>query len=1307
MKTASIPEPQFRIKTLAGQLKHCLIADRYRFKKQLDRIRTEFKKGLAVEEKLSRLAAKIERSCAQRQKRLYSIPELSFPELPISEKRREIAELIRKHQVVIVCGETGSGKTTQLPKICLLAGQGGGGFIGHTQPRRIAARTVADRVAEELGLHVGYKVRFHDKTRPESLIKLMTDGILLAETQNDPYLNQYDTLIIDEAHERSLNIDFLLGYMKWLLPRRRDLKLIITSATIDPERFSRHFDNAPIVEVSGRSYPVEIRYRPIEQVEESDETSRDLQQAILDAVDELHRDIRGDILIFLSGEKEIKETAESLRKHHSTHCEILPLYAKLSVREQERVFKPKGRMRIVLATNVAETSLTVPGIRAVIDSGHARISRYSHRSKIQRLPIEKISQASANQRAGRCGRVAEGICIRLYSEDDYRNRPEFTEPEILRTNLAAVILQMKALKLGDIEHFPFIEPPDRKMIRDGIRALHEIHALDEHKQLTALGRQLVRLPIDPRLARMLLAAEKRHCLKEVAIIVAALSIQDPREKPADKLAQAESKQAEFNAEHSDFLSFLNLWNAFEQKKKQLSNNKLRLYCRERFLSYVRMREWFDVHTQIMQVIKGELKLKLNQVDACYEEIHQALLYGLLSNIGFRHERYEYLGARNLKFYIFPGSAQHKARPKWLMAAEQVETSKVYARNVAKIEPEWIECCASHLLKRNYYDPHWEKKAARCAVHERTLLYGLTLQAGRKIPYERIDAVAARELFIRSALVNQDYETRAPFFKANAELLQEVGYIQHKGRRVDLVDDEEGLYRFYDRILPPEVVNGITLDQWRKTAEKQNPKILFLSKEDLTRQQEHDVQERDFPDQMKLGALTLPLQYRFEPGHEEDGVSVVIPLHQLNQLDECIFQWLVPGLLREKLIALLKSLPKALRKTFVPVPQTVDRCLETRPEAQGSLYEWLAKRLRQLTGESVPASAWNVDALPEHLKMNFKVVDENGHKLACNRDLPALQRQFSQQSETCFEQLATDAYHFTGCLQWAFDDLPEVWLFHQNGRQFSGYPAIIDEGDSVGVRILETREKAEQLHRFGLVRLYQLVCSKEYKYLLKQIPLNAEIEWCYRNLGKHPLLDIRHPEGDYRQALLFVVFEQAFVTGKRIRKQQQFEASLDDNKSRLVKLTQAVSDCLQELFKIYAAVMPAVQQLPKNDPIRADMQEHLHFLIFEGFLYRTPFEQLKHFPRYLSAAQYRLQKMSQNRQKDRVKMQELQRFWKRYWQQIKEQAKNTAVAPEQDGLRWALEEFRVSLFAQQLKTAYPVSAKRLEKMWRGEVFGSIS
>jgi ATP-dependent helicase HrpA len=1284
------------IKQLSQQLAFCLSQDRHGFKRQLDRLRGDAQKGKNVEDALTALAGRMEKSKASFQQRLSSIPPLNFPDLPVTGKKDDIAELIKNNQVLILCGETGSGKTTQLPKICLSIARGAAGFIGHTQPRRIAARTVADRIAEELGeligKSVGYKIRFNDKTHSQSLVKLMTDGILLAETQNDPYLSQYDTIIIDEAHERSLNIDFLLGYLKWLLPKRPDLKLIITSATIDPERFSQHFNNAPIIEVSGRTYPVEIRYRPIEQPEENDETGDELQHAILDAVDELYRDVRGDTLIFLSGEREIKETADSLKKHHPNQYEILPLYSKLSVVEQERVFHPKGgKIRIVLATNVAETSLTVPNIKAVIDTGHARISRYSHRSKIQRLPIERISQSSANQRAGRCGRVAEGVCIRLYSREDYEARPLFTEPEIMRTNLSAVILQMTVLKLGDIAEFPFLEPPDDKMIRDGKTMLQEVNALDKAGKLTEIGKQLAKFPTDPKLARMLLAAYQEGCLSEVAIIVSALSIQDPREKPADKIAQAEQKQAVFKHPESDFLTLLNLWHAFEEQKKHLSNSKLRKYCTEHFLSYLRMREWFDIHAQIMQVVKGELKMQENSTPAAYENIHRALLTGLLSNIGFRHEPYEYLGARGLKFFIFPGSGQHKAKPKWIMAAEQVETSKVYARTVAKIEPEWIEAVATHLVKHNYFDPHWEKKGARCMVSQRTLLYGLTLQTGRKIPYDHVDMKGARMMFIQSALVEHDYQSTAPFFVANQKLLEEVGMIQHKGRRVDLVEDEQWLYAFYDSKLPDDVCSGVTLDAWRKKVERDHPKILFLTKELLTREQHaHHVNEWDYPDTKKIGTLTINLQYRFEPGHDEDGVTAVIPVHQLNQLSRIPFDWLVPGLLEEKCIALIKALPKQLRKHFVPVPETVKRCLEIEPDFKNSLPEWLSLRLRKLTGEAIPLNEWNLDDVAAHLKMNFRVVDGDGKLLDYGRDLKALQAKHALEAVQSFDQIAADELNYTGCIQWAFDDLPETYNFIQRGQDFIGFPALVDEGDAVGVKIFDTRQKAELQHGSGLVRLFSLSLRKECTYINKNLAQTAAI--AYQNLPKHPILNVK--SSDYKNDLLYSVLHYVFVDGKTIRTQAEFEQSLKDNKNRLMTVANETAQTIAEVIALYSATKLSLKRFSVEDMLIKDINQQLNLMIYSGFIRQTPYNQLKALVRYLKAVQYRLEKYDNNS----VKCQEITKYQTRYWQDIEKRAKKQTVIPEQESFRWALEEFRVSLFAQQLKTAYPVSAKRMDKLW---------
>jgi ATP-dependent helicase HrpA len=1285
------------ITQLSKQLPFCLAKDRHGLKRQLDALRRNKKAELSAFDMLRR---RVDTSSAQYEKRRASFPALNFPDLPVTGKKDDIAQLIKNNQVVIMCGETGSGKTTQLPKICLEIGRGAAGFIGHTQPRRIAARTVADRIAEELGesigKSVGYKIRFNDKTHADSLIKLMTDGILLAESQNDPFLSQYDTIIIDEAHERSLNIDFLLGYMKWLLPKRPDLKLIVTSATIDTQRFSAHFNHAPIIEVSGRTYPVEMRYRPIEAKEdEEDETTDDLQHAILDAVDELSRDLRGDMLIFLSGEHEIRETTESLKKHHPNQYEILPLYSKLSVSEQERVFKPKGgKIRIVLSTNVAETSLTVPNIRGVIDTGHARISRYSPRSKIQRLPIERISQSSANQRAGRCGRVAEGICIRLYSREDYEARPPFTEPEIMRTNLSAVILQMTALNLGDIADFPFIEPPDDKMIRDGKSSLLEVNALDKAGKLTEIGKQLAKFPTDPKLARMLIAAQEQVCLKEVSVIVAALSIQDPREKPADKMQQAESKQAVFKHPESDFLSLLNLWNVFEEQKRKLSNNKLRKYCTDNFLSYMRMREWHDNHTQILQVIKGDLKMHPNENDASYDQIHRALLTGLLSNIGFRHEQYEYLGGRGLKFFIFPGSGLHKLRPKWIVAAEQVETSKVYARTVARVEPEWIEDCAAHLVKHNYYDPHWEKKSARAMVYSRTLLHGLTLQAGRKLPYDHVDPKAAREIFIRSALVDHDYHSNAPFYVANQKLLEEVGMIQHKGRRVDLVEDEQWLYAFYDHKLPADIISGVTLDTWRKKIERDNKTFLFLTKEDLTREKGEDfVNEWDFPDHKKVGKLTIALQYRFEPGHDEDGVSAIIPVHQLNQMTQTPFDWLVPGMLEEKCIALVKALPKNIRKYFVPVPETVKRCLEIEPDFKGALEEWLGNRLRKLTDEAIPLNAWSFDGLVEHLKMNFRIIDEEGHLLDYGRDLKKLQAKHVTQAGESFNQIAADELNYTGYIQWAFDDLPEQYSFMQKGQAFIGYPALVDEGETVGVKIFDTQRKAQLQHIAGLIRLFQLHQRKECTYAIKNIPKNAGLELVYNRLPAHSLLKFDQI-ADYKNDILTLLLNSVFVEGRIIRTQSAFEQSLNENRSQLVTRANDISTIALEIMKFYGDLNADLQKMNSNDPLTKSISEQLDFLIYAGFIRTISFSQFKHLPRYLKAMQYRLDKRDNTLQKAN----ELAKFQIRYWKSVAERSKKEMVTPEQESFRWMLEEFAVSLFAQQLKTAIPVSAQRLDKAW---------
>jgi ATP-dependent helicase HrpA len=1286
--------PAALLRRLERSLNDCLRKDQHRLRRSLDRIRNELKAGKETGD-LTKLSDRIAQSAAARQARAAGVPALNYPpDLPVAERKDEILQAILKHQVVIVCGETGSGKTTQLPKICLEAGRGLSGFIGHTQPRRIAARSVAARIAEELqqplGQAVGYKVRFHDHTAEDSLVKLMTDGILLAETQNDRFLDQYDTLIIDEAHERSLNIDFLLGYMKWLLPRRPDFKLIVTSATIDPERFSRHFNDAPIINVSGRTYPVEIRYRPILQDEEEDETGDELQRGILAAVDELHRETRGDILIFLIGERDIRETAESLRKHHPEDCEILPLYARLSNAEQEQIFRPHKKRRIVLSTNVAETSLTVPGIRAVIDAGHARISRYSHRSKLQRLPIENISQASANQRAGRCGRVGPGICIRLYSEADFLRRPLFTEPEILRTNLAAVTLQMKALGLGDLSDFPFMEPPDERMVRDGLRTLLEINAIDEQKRLTEIGKQLYKLPVDPRLGRILLAGSEENSLTEVAIIVSALSLQDPRERPSDKAQAADQKHARFKDENSDFMSFLKIWEHFQEQKKHLSNSKLRQYCRANFLSYLRLREWEDIHQQILQVAKGELNLRFNQAPSEYGEIHRPLLTGLLCHVSFKQEQSEYLGARGLKCQIWPGSVLFKPRPRWIMSAEQVETTKVFARVAAKIEPDWVERCGAHLLKVSHHEPHWEKKAGRAAIFEKLTLFSLTIVNGRRVPLENVDPVMARELFIRHALVQMEYDSKAPFFIHNRELLAEADYLQQKGRRVDLVADEEWIYRFYDERIPQEVVSGVSFEAWRKKAEKGNPALLKMTREDVTRKEDDSVHDRNFPDQFVFGSLKIQLEYRFEPGHEDDGVTAIIPIHLLNQITPEPFQWLVPGLLREKLVALIKNLPKPSRRHYVPVPDFADRALVQLDCGKGRLAEQLSAALRRLAGFGPPLTEWSEEGIPVHLRMNFALVDDNKVVVARGRDLAALKKAHSETAVSNFQELAREELSMTGCKTWVFGDLGERY---QSGS-LHGFPALVDEGETVGLRVFDTQEAAAASQERGLVRLFCLAMSKELKYLKKNLPVTAASELAYRQLGT--------PSSDLRDDTVDRIMAALYLDGQPdIRSAAVFEQRLIKGRSEVVPVGNAVGKLANDILLLHAEVARKLKARPTG-PATDDMQDQLSRLIQPGFVALTPYPALKEFPRYLNALLYRLDKSAQDPQRDLRQLAEQAKPWQDYWNWV-QQGKN-AVPPERDGYRWMLEELRVSIFAQALKTPYPVSVKRVGEAWAAKLKG---
>jgi len=1279
-----------------SSIETCLRRDQHRLRRERDRLRAAKMRGNDVAADEARLTQKIAASAAARAARAASVPKLTYPEdLPISASRDEIRRAIEQHPVVILCGETGSGKTTQLPKICLAAGRGVAGIIGHTQPRRIAARAVGARIAEELGVQlgqlVGYKLRFQDRSRPEGLIKLMTDGILLAETQGDRFLDSYDTIIVDEAHERSLNIDFLLGYLKWLLPKRPDLKVIITSATIDPERFSRHFGDAPIINVSGRSYPVEVRYRPVE-LEEDDETAVDEQAAILSAVDELWREQAGDILVFLSGEREIRETAESLRKHHPQGCEVLPLYSRLSQEEQQRVFKPAGRRRIVLSTNVAETSLTVPGIRAVIDTGVARISRYSHRSRLQRLPIEKISQASANQRSGRCGRVAAGIAIRLYSEEDFLARPAFTEPEIQRTNLAAVILQMHALKLGDIEAFPFVEPPDGRLIRDGQRTLRELGALSEEGALTDIGRRLAKLPLDPRLGRMLLAATAEHCLEEVAIIASALSVPDPRDRPADKQTQADQKHAPLRDEQSDFLSLLKLWREFDKQREQLSRAKLRGWCKENFLSYLRLTEWHDVHGQVMEVVKGELALKPNAQPGEYASIHRALLAGLLSQIANRREQGEYLGANGTKLFIHPGSGQFKARPAWIVSAEQVETTKVYARNVARVEPAWIEQVAEHLVKRQHYEPHWERRASRAAIYERVTLFGLLLSSGRRVPYEQIDAKAARELFIKHALVHMEYDSRAPFLAHNLKLLQDTEYLQQKGRRVDLLGDETQLYAFFDARIPDGISTGAAFERWRREAEAKDPKLLWLTERDIS-PGDAELDAMRFPDHLSAGPLVIQLRYRFEPGHEDDGVSALIPLHVLNQLPGEAFEWLVPGLLDEKVEALVRSLPKNLRVHFVPVPEAVARALPLLDSGRGSLYAQLADALLRTGGVPVPSDAFREDLLPPHLRMNFVLLDDADKVIARSRSLAALREKHAGASQ---QHYAKQSQLTTGAHTWVFGDLPERQDVTQGGRAQLGYPALVDEVGSVGLRVFATPGEARVSHQRGCARLIRLVMARDFKSYRRDLPVNVQGEIVYRALAQHPLLDPDLVAGrDLREDLLDRIVMTVFLEGREpLRSSTAFEARVAELRGGIglpaQEISRHVQTALERLGRIQAALPKAAA------PAAADIRAQLAWLVPAGFLLTTPGERLREYSRYLQAIEQRLEKLGRDPRRDAQLAAEIAPIETRYRNRVK--AERGLRPPGDDEFRWMLEEFRVSLFAQQLGTRARISARRLEDAW---------
>ncbi|WP_275657096.1 ATP-dependent RNA helicase HrpA [Photobacterium sanguinicancri] len=1276
-------------------MKDCMMRDRFRLQKRIQgaaRIKNEKAKHTVFDE----IALDIAKSMQIVQMRQTQRPIISYPELlPVSQKKDDIAEAIKHNQVVIVAGETGSGKTTQLPKICLELGRGASGMIGHTQPRRLAARTVAARIAEELqcelGSYVGYKVRFNDQVSDRSQVKLMTDGILLAEIQNDRFLSQYDTIIIDEAHERSLNIDFIMGYLRELLPKRPDLKVIITSATIDPERFSKHFLDAPIIEVSGRTYPVETRYRPI--TEDGDDTDRDQLQAIFDAVDELCDEGLGDILIFMNGEREIRDTADALEKRNLRDTEVLPLYARLSANEQNRVFQSHSGRRIVLSTNVAETSLTVPGIKYVIDPGTARISRYSYRTKVQRLPIEAISQASANQRKGRCGRVQEGICIRLYSEEDFLSRPEFTDPEILRTNLASVILQMTAIGLGDIQAFPFVEAPDNRNIQDGIRLLDELGAInnkatDPRKRLTQLGRQLARLPIDPRLARMVLEAPKQGALREVMIIACALSIQDPRERPSDKKQASDEKHSRFNDKESDFISYVNLWNYIQEQQKELSGNQFRRQCKKDYLNYLRVREWQDIYYQVSQVVK-ELDFRINEQEASYQGVHTALLAGMLSHIGLKDpEKNEYQGARNARFNIFPGSGIFKKQPKWVMVAELVETSRLWGRVAAKIQPEWLEPLAQHLIKRSYSEPHWEKKQAAVFAFEKVMLYGIPVVGKRKVNYGRIDAQVSREIFTRSALVEGDWDTKHKFFHQNRKLLREVEELEHKSRRRDILIDDDQLFEFYDQRIEHTVVSGRHFDTWWKAASKENNELLNFEREMLFRGDASHVTDLDYPNFWHQGGLKLKLSYQFEPGEDNDGVTVHIPLPILNQVEPDGFDWQIPGLRQELVIALIKSLPKPIRRSFVPAPNYADAFL-SRVEAQSMpLLDALEKELKRMTGVTVLREDWKPEQVPDHLKITYRSVDHRNRKLKESKDLFGLKESLKDKVQETLSQVADDDIEQEGLKTWSFGALPERYQQKRGGFEVKAFPALVDNKDSVGIKLFETQEEQQTVMQQGLRRLVLLNVPSPIKYLHANLPNKSKLGLYFNPYGR--VLDLID---DCIACGIDKLLEQQ---GGLVWEPEKFEATKEFIRAELgdtvVDVAKQVEEILTTAFSINKRLKGRVDLTMAF--ALSDIKAQIDGLIFKGFATECGWKRLPDILRYMRAIERRMEKLPIDPNKDRVHILKIDSVVSDYKELLNKIPKGQPVPDQVKEIRWMIEELRVSYFAQQLGTPYPVSDKRV-------------
>jgi ATP-dependent helicase HrpA len=1291
---------------LQQAVSNCLAKDTFRLNRDLQTIFGLIKQNKPFDNKLAKLLLSIERSqqvLAQRK----TVLKLNYPEsLPVSQKREQILAALSEHQVIIIAGETGSGKTTQLPKMCLELGLGQAGTIAHTQPRRLAARSVASRIAQELevemGQEVGCQVRFSDQTTDRTRVKLMTDGILLAQTQNDKFLSEYDCIIIDEAHERSLNIDFLLGFLKQLLPKRPDLKVVITSATIDLTRFSEHFSNAPVIEVSGRTFPVEDRFRPLVR-EHEDDTDLTIQEGILHGLQELAAQDRikqqaGDVLVFLPGEREIRECAEFLRKmtlHDKDlrNSQILPLYARLGVSEQGKIFTESVGRRIILATNVAETSLTVPGIRYVIDSGVARISRYSYRSKVQRLPVEAISQASANQRRGRCGRVADGICIRLYSEDDFLSRPAFTEPEIQRTNLAAVILQMISLKLGSISDFPFVDAPDPRFIKDGFNLLQELEAVTSSKAegqfvLTPLGRQMSRLPVEPRISRMLLQAKKQNALREVLIIASALSIQDPRERPADKKQAADQKHKELAHEESDFLSFVNLWDAFEEQRQELTNSQLRKWCQKNFVNYMRMREWRDVHKQL-HILCREMDFVLNTESASYENVHKSLLAGLLSHIAQKEDGAEYLGARQRKLQIFPASGLYKKRPKWIVAAELMETTRLYARIVAKIDPQWLEQLAKPLLRKSYFEPHWSKKRGQVIAYEQTSLYGLIINPKRAIDFSRINMSEARNLFIQQGLVENNIELKSKFYQHNIELIAELAELEEKTRTRSYVVEDAVVGHFYDENIPTDVATVISLYAWLKKPAT-NEKALYLSKEYLLKQSEDSVTDDLYPSYFNYQGISFPLAYAFSPGAKDDGVSMTVPASVLGQISIDQADWLVPGFIKDKCIAIFKGLAKPIRKQLVPVPNTVDDFLHIANVNEGGLFPQMVNFLYAKYRIKIDLDDLRAINLDDHFKMNYQVVD-NDKVVGQGRDLTLLKAEFEGLGQAQATVLTDKEFDRSNITQWDFSILPQVTERDLQGLKVRMFPMLIDQGGHVDMTLHADQDFAEISSRQGVIRLLRLSLALQDKDLRKELRLLDPVMPYAQGLAQKQV---------FYNDILDACYNLCLLSADELpRTEQAFKACLD-KRAELYPTLVKIIDWLKRVLPLRHKILKQMKGNTTIDRAYAysDVKSQLNELFQENFIIQTPWVYLKSYPRYLEGILYRLDKLQGQLQRDRLRIAEVDELRQLHQAGIKQLSIPYYANADLLDFYWLLQELRMSLFAQPLGTSEPVSNKRLRQRW---------